>query len=345
MQVRLLCATNSFCTSVLLQCNKNLIYLLANCVNKFSFSRLLPYLSLTSGMALVGCYIALNKPLSFIFPVFLLMWLRFGIGTIAMWGWLKKPANEAAITRRTHYLLFAEALFGVVLFTLFTIVGVHLTSATAASIIMSAIPAVVAIMGRFWLHEALSKRTILSIMCAVLGIMLLTLSKPSKTPAQTAIAISDYRTWIGYGSLLLAVLCEASYSILGKQLTAHLSPKRIASIVNLWGLALSTPFGLYFAWHFSFANVQLAHWGLLVFYGISAGMVSVWLWMTGLRYVPAAQAGIFTVFLPVSTAITGVVFLHERLTTMQWLALSIALASVLLATVRLPPVLKRLQRP
>lgn len=308
-----------------------------------SFSRLLPYLSLVSGMALVGCYIALNKPLSFIFPVFLLMWLRFGIGAIAMWSWLKKPANEACITRRTHYLLFAEAFLGVVLFTLFTIVGIHFTSATAASIIMSAIPAVVAIMGRFWLHETLSKRTILSIICAVLGIMLLTLSKSSAVTAQTT-AVKDYRAWLGYGSLLLATICEASYSILGKQLTVHLNPKRIASIVNLWGLALSTPFGLYFAWHFSFINVQFTHWGLLIFYGISASMVSVWLWMTGLRHVPAAQAGVFTVFLPISTAVTGVVFLHEQITPMQWLALAIALASVLLATVRIPPIFKRLQR-
>lgn len=312
--------------------------LFLSCVNKFSFSRLLPYLSLTSGMALVGCYIAFNKPLSFVFPVFLLMWLRFGIGTIAMWNWLKKPSDEPAMTRRTHYLLVAEAIFGVLLFTLFSIIGIHLTSATAASVIMSAIPAVVALMGRFWLREPLNQRTILSIVCAVLGIMLLTLAKPS-TATASATQANDYRTWLGYGSLLLAVLCEASYSILGKQLTAHLSAKRIAAIVNVWSLALSTPLGIYFAWDFAFAKVQAAHWGLLLFYSLASGMISVWLWMTGLRYVPAAQAGVFTVFLPISTAVTGVVFLHERLSPMQWLALAIALASVLLAT--LPVSFKR----
>lgn len=301
-------------------------------VNNFSFSRLLPYVSLTSGMALVGCYIAVNKPLSFVFPVFLLMWLRFGIGAIAMWGWLKKPADEPSITRRTHYLLFAEAVFGVLLFTLFSIIGIHLTSATAASVIMSAIPAVVALMGRFWLHEQLTKRTILSIICAVLGIVLLTLSKSNAVTASSTSA-TDYRTWLGYGSLLLAVLCEASYSILGKQLTAHLGAKRIAAMVNVWGLVLSTPLGIYFAWNFAFANVRIVHWGLLLFYSLASGMISVWLWMTGLRYVPAAQAGVFTVFLPISTAVTGVVFLQERLNNMQWLALAIALASVLLATV------------
>ena len=43
------------------------------------------------------------------------------------------------------------------------------------------------------------------------------------------------------GTMLLigAVLCEASYVVIGKQLTsAHVSPKRISALINLWGLAL-----------------------------------------------------------------------------------------------------------
>ena len=51
--------------------------------------------------------------------------------------------------------------------------------------------------------------------------------------------------------------------------------------------------------------------------------------------VPAAQGGVFTVMLPVSAALVGVCVLGETLTGIQTLALGIALASVLLAT--LPP--------
>ncbi|MEO6293646.1 MAG: EamA/RhaT family transporter, partial [Burkholderiaceae bacterium] len=35
-------------------------------------------------MSLVGSYVALSKPLSMALPVFLLAWLRFGIGGLAM---------------------------------------------------------------------------------------------------------------------------------------------------------------------------------------------------------------------------------------------------------------------
>jgi drug/metabolite transporter (DMT)-like permease len=58
----------------------------------------------------------------------------------------------------------------------------------------------------------------------------------------------------------------------------------------------------------------------------------VWLWMTGLKTVPAAQGGVFTVMLPISAALVGVLVLGEQLSGVQLLAFSIALLGVLLAT-------------
>jgi drug/metabolite transporter (DMT)-like permease len=71
---------------------------------------------------------------------------------------------------------------------------------------------------------------------------------------------------------------------------------------------------------------------LLLFYGLAASVWTVWLWMTGLQTVPASQAGLFTVMLPVSAALTGVIFLGETITGMQLVAFGIALAGVVMAT-------------
>ena len=61
-------------------------------------------------------------------------------------------------------------------------------------------------------------------------------------------------------------------------------------------------------------------------------MFTVWLWMTGLKRVPAALGGVFTVMLPISAALVGVLVLGESLSRVQLLAFSIALVGVLLAT-------------
>jgi drug/metabolite transporter (DMT)-like permease len=61
-------------------------------------------------------------------------------------------------------------------------------------------------------------------------------------------------------------------------------------------------------------------------------MWTVWLWMSGLKSVPASRAGVFTVMLPVSAAAIGVLFMGETLTPLQVLAFGIALLGLVLAT-------------
>ena len=54
--------------------------------------------------------------------------------------------------------------------------------------------------------------------------------------------------------------------------------------------------------------------------------------MTGLKTIPANQAGVFTVLLPVSAAAVGVLVLGETLSALQAGAFAVALIGVVLAT-------------
>lgn len=298
-------------------------------------NRLLAYACLALSMSLVGSYVALTKPLAAVLPVFLLAWMRFGIGGIAMLHWLRKPPHEPPMTARTRRLLFLESFLGNFLFTLCMIYGVSLTSAVSAGVIMASIPAVVALMSWAFLGERIGLRIWGAVTCAALGIGLLALAGPAH-PAPLASAADSAATGsrllLGHLLLVGAVLCEAAYSVIGKMLTQSLGPKRITSLINLWGFALSTPMGLYVAWGFDFGAVAWDMWLLLLFYALAACMWTVWLWMTGLKVVPAAQGGVFTVLLPVSAALVGVGVLGESLVTAQVLALGLALAGVVLAT-------------
>jgi drug/metabolite transporter (DMT)-like permease len=296
-------------------------------------SRPLAYLCLATSMSLVGSYVAMSKPLVNALPVFLLAWLRFGIGGLAMWRWLRKPAGEPPITSHTRRLLFLESLLGNFLFSICMLFGVSMTTAVSAGVVMSSIPAVVAILSRVFLKERIALRTAAGIACAAVGIGLFSLQKPDTagagdTPGLLGIGLP---VW---GNLLVfaAVICEASYVVIGKRLTDGLGPKRISAIINLWGFALVTPLGLWAAWSFDFSSVPVSVWGLLVFYALAASVWTVWLWMTGLKGVPASRAGVFTVMLPVSAAAIGVLFMGETLSAVQLLAFGIALLGLILAT-------------
>src|SRR6218665_1741823 len=117
-------------------------------------------------MALVGSYVALSKPLAAVLPVFLLAWMRFGIGGIAMLHWLRKPADEPPLTPQTRRLLFLESFLGNFLFTVCMIYGVSLTDAVSAGVTMAAIPAAVAVMGWAFLRERVAPRTWVAVACA-----------------------------------------------------------------------------------------------------------------------------------------------------------------------------------
>ncbi len=291
----------------------------------------LAYGCLALSMAIVGSYVALSKPLVAALPVFLLAWLRFGIGGLAVLHGLKRPSNEPRMSGRTQTLVFLESLLGNFLFSICMLYGVSMTSAVSAGVIMASIPAVVALLSWATLGERIGARIWAAIACAAIGTGLLALSK-----APTGGAAADGNALLGNALVFGAVLCEASYAVIGKKLTGVLGPKRITALINLWGFVLMTPGGAYLAWSFDFGTLSGGTWLLLVFYALAASVWTVWLWMTGLRTVPAAKAGIFTVLLPVSAALVGVLFLGETLDGLQALALCVALLGVLLATLPLP---------
>jgi len=286
-------------------------------------------------MSLVGSYVALSKPLVIALPVFLLAWLRFGIGGAAMLHWLKKPADEAPMTPQTKRLLFLESFLGNFLFSICMLFGMSMTSAVAAGVVMATIPAAVALMSWTFLKERIGLRTWAAVICAVVGVTLVSLSKQEHITQESIgleINLIPKNSILGTFLLLGAVFCEAAYAVIGKKLVGALSPKRITALINLWGFLLVTPMGLWAAWQFDFASVSAPSWLLLVFYSLAASVWTVWLWMTGLKTIPAAKAGVFTVFLPVSAAAVGEVFLGESLGPLQALAFGVALLGVMLAT-------------
>jgi drug/metabolite transporter (DMT)-like permease len=295
-------------------------------MNMPNISRPLAFFCLALSMSLVGSYVALSKSLTLVFPVFLLAWLRFGIGGLAMLHWFKKPPNEMPLTANTKRLVFLESLIGNFLFSICMLYGVSMTSAVSAGVVLSAIPAVVALLSWIFLKERISAQVWMGVACAMTAISLLALTKS----APSTVAMPN--ELLGNLLVFVAVVCEACYAVIGKKLTATLGPRRITSLINLWGFILMTPLGLYAALSFEFSTVPLATWVLLLFYSLAASVWTVWLWMTGLKVVDASQAGVFTVMLPISAAVVGVVVLGESLTERQIIAFVLALVGVVLAT-------------
>jgi drug/metabolite transporter (DMT)-like permease len=134
--------------------------------------------------------------------------------------------------------------------------GVLLTSALAAGVVMAAIPAAVALLSRLFLGERIT---------AARGRWHRLRGGRHRAAGAGPQAAGRQRRGrrgaLGLRAAAGAVLCEASYVVIGKRLTGNVSPRRISALINLWGLALVTPFGLWQALRFDFAAVAPADLG------------------------------------------------------------------------------------
>jgi drug/metabolite transporter (DMT)-like permease len=215
--------------------------------------------------------------------------------------------------------------------------GVARTSAVAAGVITSTIPAVVALFAWMFLGERPTGRAIVSIVFAVAGIVVINLSQVGAHSVGQPAAGS----FTGNLMVLGAVCCESLYVILSRRLTQTLAPIDICAYTHLFGLLLMLPLGAGALAHFDYASVPGHTWALVVWYGLSASVFSFWLWMKGIRHVHGSLAGVFSAVLPIAAAAYGIVFLDERPTLAHGIALALVVAGIALASVttkRTPPV-------
>ena len=285
------------------------------------------YLFLISGMAVVGAYVGFSKVIVATVPVFLLATIRFGIAIVVMLPWTF-PKGGLAQVRAHRGTLVAESMFGNFLFSICMLSGVALTSATAAGLIMSMLPAAVALISLIALRERLDRRTSLAVLLAVVGVSSLTLGRGATVASTTTGTALE-----GNALMVGAVCCEAIYVVVGKRLTnAGIGPMRISAWINIVGFVLMLPLGLWQARTYRFDRITPTIWGLIVVYAVAASVLSTWLWLSGLRHVPASRAGIFTTALPITSALVGIAFLGERPTPAHGIAFVCAVAGIVLVS-------------
>jgi drug/metabolite transporter (DMT)-like permease len=95
-----------------------------------------------------------------------------------------------------------------------------------------------------------------------------------------------------------------------------------------------TPLGLWQAASFDFSAPSAGVWALLVFYSLSASMISTWLWLSGVKHVPANQSGIFTIAMPIAACLVGAAVLGESLGIAHLIAFAMAACGIVLTATR-----------
>lgn len=285
------------------------------------------YLQLALSMAFVGANVAVGKIIVSDVPIFLFSEIRFLIALLFLVPMLLINRQKQALQLKKNEwgFLFLQSFFGVFLFSVLMLYGVRFTSATAAGIITSTVPAVIAILSFIFLRERLSISQTLSICLAVLGISIITFQA---TPSNTE------GTPLALGNILVfgAVISEALFTILAKKLSGVLTPIQMAAGVNIIGFLLFLPFAVREVTSFNLLNLGWSIWILIFYYAITASVLSFVLWYCGVANVKASVAGIFTGFIPISATLVGIILLKEPFGWNQAIGIMSVLGAIFLGT-------------
>lgn len=291
-------------------------------------ARLAPWY-LGASMALVGANVALGKLIVAVVPVLAFLLLR-GLLSCVLFApeFVRHWRAGVPLTPGERRNLFWQALLGIVGFSVFMLFGLRLTTATAAGVITSTIPAAVALLSWLLLRERPSTRVLASVALAVAGVALLNLGPILYKQGYAAFTGQSIT---GNALILCAVLCEASYVVLAKRLTGTLGAARISAFANAYALLIVLPFGVWALREVDFNALTPQLVGVMAWYIVAASVICFWLWMKGIRHVSASRAGVFTACLPIAAALTAVLVLGERFSVFHVGALLLVLAGIWLA--------------
>jgi drug/metabolite transporter (DMT)-like permease len=298
-----------------------------------AMSRTAAALSLLAAMTLTGANVAFGKAVVAVFPIYVFVLFRFVISSAAL---LAVAGTEQGPKLKDMSLgqwrdLVLMSLLGMVGFTVFMFEGLKRTAAADAGIITATLPAVVALMGVV-VGERLSRLQAGAVALAVAGLALV----------HTGSASAGTSTLVGNLLVGAAVLCEASFVLLGKRLAPPFRPLRLALGANLVGLVLALPLALGELPRFDPITITLQMWALGTWYALAASVICLWLWYRGLPYVETWLAGLATAAIPVSALALSALYLGETIGGLRLAGAGMVIAAIVVGAVapdhrRVPP--------
>lgn len=284
------------------------------------------YVFLALAMSIAGSAVVVGKLMVSDLPVFLAAELGIAASLLFLLPVvLVLRKKQARLDRRTHCILLAQAIFGVVLYRIFTFWGLRYTTATASGLISSAAPALVALMAFLLLREKMNASRIAGVVSVSAGILAVNLLPFLNDAAQAADALK------GNFLVLLAVFCESIFSVMSKSQCRPMTAMYRTALVSLYASACLLPFALHDAVSYDFSAISRQSILCIAYYGFFVSFLSYVFWFKGIAEIPAGVAASFIGFVPLSSLLLSWLILHETITGIHLAGLVCVLAGIYLS--------------
>jgi drug/metabolite transporter (DMT)-like permease len=246
--------------------------------------------------------------------------------------------HRVRLTRGETRTLLVAAAFGIPIQFLLQFHGLAMTTVSHASLMVGAMPVMLAVAAALFAGERLDWMGWLALCGSTMGAAMVVLGGSRMTTGRETPTLE--------GDLLVIVsLCTAlCWILLSKKLMKTHSPPVVTAYTIYSGTVMlaAVIFGARLLAPLVHANpgpIALAHvsakaWIALAISGVMCTATTTLLWNWGIHHVPASRAGVFLNIEPALGSILGVELLGEKLGPYAWLGGALILAAAITLTTR-----------
>lgn len=254
--------------------------------------------------------------------------LRFVIASMALLpilpltGGIDTLRSSSGFDRLKFVVL---GLCGVTFFNVLQYVGLSLTTATNASILLNTNPIFISVLSMVFLRERLRSRNAFGIVLALIGIIIV------MTGGQFSFAEFSLSTLVGDLLIIGSAVCWAIYTVLGKSVLERYKPLAV-TIINM---AIGTFFLVVVALVTEdlslAAQVSAEAWVIILYLAFFCSGLAYILWYESLSGLAASRAGVFLFTIPVYTILMAHFAIGEVITRSTVLGAALVMIGVYLA--------------
>jgi drug/metabolite transporter (DMT)-like permease len=233
--------------------------------------------------------------------------LRFLVAAPLMFLLVVTRKKPLTLPKKELPWLVVLGLTGVTLLYLFQFIGIHLTNAPTASVLINTNVIFIAILSGIFLHEALTKKRMAGIILSFVGVIVIM----GSDIATQEITIGNL-FFIGGILMLLSALCWALYSLIGKRLLKTYDEFVITTYAFGFGTLCYIPF-VFLHLVPMIQQTSLNGWLAVLYLALTCSLFGYLGWYYALKHIDASKAAVFLNFIPLFTILISF-FLGTHLT-------------------------------
>ena len=254
--------------------------------------------------------------------------LRFPFAALAVWVLMRWQGRRLLPRPRDRAKIAWLSVLGHVAYQVFFIIGLSITLAGNASLMLATVPMWIAILSPVLGHERFSWMVLGGVLVTMAGLTLVILGGAS------GMSLGG-ETLRGDLCMLAAAVVWALYTVLGRRLVRRNGALEVTAWTLWLGTAALVVIGIPGLLRTDLTAISAGAWAGIAYAGVLAVGVAYFIWYRGVRRLGSSGTAVYSNLVPVAAILTAWLWIGETPRALQVVGAGVILAGI--AVVRLAP--------